>query len=415
MVQSVLVGAATALGLFMLYSAAAHRWPDSYFSGGPSVDPVVSRKLGKYALFRLGPVFLAAAFAAVTADRLDSPVWLAALSLGAIHVSHTSGFAIARIVRRRQVRHRMTALVFNVILCSAIACVVVVATVTASFWRPLIPRPSDLSIAVWTGLFAGVMAVWVSRLTFRPGDLPALVARVRQEVGPALVSYARDRAQSVGSDPQFVEALLIAEAMNRPKWMRRLEEKKARFIPRGSYGVMQVQSNSLLTDEQSIDLAVRPYAGVSVRNVNGGVLRPVLHALTERHNPDPMFVDLVEQVFYILEPSYRSTKARAPDGRPQIEVEEIRRVGESLVVTGTAVVHDGRVLYRPAHDDKARWVSARVLPDGPTGLRGRFSIAVPVATEELLLSGEPISTGTDPTDRVLTVNCEYPDREMPSG
>jgi len=73
-VAAIGVGLASALGLYM-YSSAEHHWPDNYFSVGPSVDPIVSRRLGRYTLFRLGPVYLAAVFTAVTVHRLHQTLW----------------------------------------------------------------------------------------------------------------------------------------------------------------------------------------------------------------------------------------------------------------------------------------------------------------------------------------------------
>jgi hypothetical protein len=167
-IESVLVGLATAVGLWMLYSAAAHEWPDSYFSVGPSVDPMVSRKLGKYALFRLGPVFLAGAFAAVTARRLHDPVCLAVGALGVAHVAHTNALAITRTVRRSGWRSRLTPILFHAVIAVAVAAALAAASATTFLSRPLIPQPSELSLALWAGLSAAVMGFWVRRLTFRP-------------------------------------------------------------------------------------------------------------------------------------------------------------------------------------------------------------------------------------------------------
>ncbi len=47
------VGAACGVVLNVFYLAVRHAWPENYFGLDGSVDPVVSRNIMRYALFRL--------------------------------------------------------------------------------------------------------------------------------------------------------------------------------------------------------------------------------------------------------------------------------------------------------------------------------------------------------------------------
>lgn len=406
---SISIGIAAAIGLYMLYQAAEHRWPDNYFSVGPSVDPLVSRKLGRYALFRLGPVFLAGAFAAVTANRLHNPVPVALLTLGAVHLANTSLLALARILRRSDRRRRLTAAAFHAILVIAVSGTLWISGITAFLLRPLIPHPSELSIALWAGLFAAVLGVWVQRLTFRSSALPSLLGKLRVEVTEDLLDYARAQAAAHSADPQLIEAILLSEALNRPPWMRSLEMKKGRLLRRGSYGIMQVYSPRPISDKESINQVAKQYSGIRVQRDQYGDARPLaLHSLVEKHNPDSKFVELVDQIFRLLEPSSsRATRARAGDGLPVIQVAEIVRRGESIVLTGSALPA-GDLHYLIQHETGVPGMLQTLsLQAAGSGGRVHFHLSVPVSAYAVSLQDSMMSE----PDRQVTVPCGFVDQE----
>jgi len=398
----------------MLYSAAAHQWPDNYFSVGTSVDPMVSRKLTKYALFRLGPVFLAGAFVAVTTRRLHDPAWLGLLLMGAIHLGHTHIRAVVRTVRHGNWRTALTPIAFHLSIAVGVAVTLYVAALTARFSRPLIPHPADLSIALWAGLLAAVLGYWVQRLTFRPSDLPVLLQAVRREVGPDLISYAHDSAVASRADAQLVEAILLAEALNRPAWVRHLENVKGRLLHGGTYGVMQVTSSAPISDRESIDRVVATFAGVTVpRDEYGSPRRVVLHALAERHNPGPNFVSLVDEIYSAIDASTaRSTRARDAAGRPLIEVDRVVRAGGQILIEGHAQVYENTLLYCSRADGEFGPWSSTVV--GSPGGGNSFTVTVAVETREVLLQPELMGEESDAEDRQLRVSCDWPDAEGPT-
>ena len=415
MLAGVAIGLATALGLLMLYQAAANEWPDNYFSVGPSVDPLVSRKLGKYALFRLGPVLLAGAFASSTASRVGAEPTIAVVTLGAAHLGLTNLRAIWRIVKRADRARRLTPLAYNLVVSVLVAATLCVALATRRISAALIPAPTDLTIALWAGAFAAVFAVWIRRLTFRPGDLGSLLPRVRAEVSPAVLEYARVASLRVNAEAQLVEAILLAESLNRPAWMRSLERRKSVVLHAGSYGVMQVRAPHAISDEESIDLAVARYAGAVVPRDADGIIPAALHALVERHNPDPNFVELVEHIYRLLEPPITSTRHRSADLLPSLIVNEVRREGEEIVLPGSADLEHCRFLFCMLDNGGAwsAWTAFEPLSPIPGG-RTQFEEHFPLTVRKVRFQG--LDERDCPLEDLLVeVDCRWPSKESAAG
>jgi hypothetical protein len=56
-----------------------------------------------------------------------------------------------------------------------------------------------------------------------------------------------------------VLAFAIVENLQRPPWVRRIENFFAKITKKGTYGVMQVSSTRGLSDEESVDQAVKTF------------------------------------------------------------------------------------------------------------------------------------------------------------
>jgi hypothetical protein len=52
---------------------------------------------------------------------------------------------------------------------------------------------------------------------------------------------------------------MVIENLQRPRWFRACERAKGKFFKHGSYGIMQVEADSPVSDEESIRIAVRTH------------------------------------------------------------------------------------------------------------------------------------------------------------
>jgi hypothetical protein len=294
------VGFLLALGgaaiLRAFFVALRTQWPLSYFAIGTLVDPIIRRSMTRYILFRAGPVFLASLFVAVTSDRWnnDTSATFVVSALIAMHLLNTYGLALVRAGRARHLDTRLG--LFWIASAVLVIASGAIALPLRRTLRSLVPQPSEMVSALWTGLFATAVAVAVVQ-TMRSGpvDLGPLLARSSSEIDSDLVDYAKQACEASDADIELVRAVMLVENLQRPGWVRRAERIKGRVFNKGSYGIMQVESNHPIDDRRSIDLAMErffknsagppgePRWDVAVRQ------RPII----ESYNSNRDFVDMV--------------------------------------------------------------------------------------------------------------------------
>ena len=259
-----LVGALVLRGV---YTTVRTRWPMHYFDLGESVglavDPVVSRSMGRYVLFRVGPVFVVATFVVVTAARWRRNEWLAG---GLLLAWYAIAVAASVISDRR--RSSTPSGPRSLAYWSSSAILIVASTVTAILLRDatedLVPGPDELLAALWSASFAAVAGVLVFRqMSGRESSPEAQLKRSYDELDPELVGHARALCLQHAASADLAICIMVVENLQRPAWFRRLERVRGRVRRRTSatYGVMQVESHTPLSDRESIDRAIPRLAG----------------------------------------------------------------------------------------------------------------------------------------------------------
>lgn len=97
------------------------------------------------------------------------------------------------------------------------------------------------------------------------------------------------------ADPAAVEAVALAEELNRPRWARRLERV---LVPRAAtYGLMQVRADRPLSDLESVELYLadlRAAGGYPALDDSHLHLRDFFLA----HNDDTNFADLATRLYW---------------------------------------------------------------------------------------------------------------------
>ena len=168
-----------ALLLHIFFRGLQHRWPEHYFSMEDVVDPVVSRGPLRYLAFRALPVYFTAVLLQGTLAQLGGRPVLGTVYLTALHLIDTNGRALFVALRGRILRGGSlpaASIYFQFVTAVVAATASTVAYFTFDLWLPLIPDPHELSAAVWTGLFAAVLAAYVQRLSSKRASLRSLVA-----------------------------------------------------------------------------------------------------------------------------------------------------------------------------------------------------------------------------------------------
>ena len=301
------VGLAVLLGslfLGMFYKAVSVQWPESYFAASDTGAYSVSSSPLRYLGFRFLPVYATCLFVAVSVKRLRGPSLIAALLVAAIHGTATVGIAVARDLRAPKAirRHRAPVTLLRTITLATVFAVAVAADASKQALSPLVPSLHELAATLWTGAIAAVAGVYALALsrgrTNNPSDL---VEKSFKSIPRSLVRVAKKAAADFDSEPELVLAVMTAENLQRPRWFRKLERLKSLVLPSGTYGIMQVQSDRYLGDEESIRLGVRDrLASQWVCDPSGKIDYERLKQLALAWNPDPTYDQLLINAYYYV-------------------------------------------------------------------------------------------------------------------
>lgn len=378
--ESIGWGLIGALLLQAFYAITRSRWPESYVTLSDLTGISGSRKLWQYLLFRLGPVYLATVLISETVRRLDGRPVVTAVTLTLFHVGATNGRAILWRLRNLRLPRTRNVLLFHFGVLLTISITVWLGIVTAVFWKGLIPSPSEVVASMWTGLFAALVATVAQQSLRRHNDSSGLVELARKEVGEDLWQYAEDAAMTHSCDPTLIRAIMLAEVLQRPLWMRRAERLKSIVSRSGSYGVTQEFSDHPLSDREAIELTARRFAGYfPERDDYGERIRARMEAAIEDHNYDAGFVRNVMDIYSELDSHpIADSDVRGPDGRAIIEVLSLKREGRTWLIDGTAVANTGHVFYL-ATDGSGEVTSAGMKASRMAPNRGTWSLELPLS------------------------------------
>lgn len=299
MFAAIIAAAASAATLHIFYTAVRHQWPQNYYSLEVStVDYQVSRSLFRYLSFRLVPTFLVFLFATVTVDRLQKATLLVTI-LSPLFYYATSDipYVVGKFRRLRRSRRPDGLLVVGLLWIVPLSAVSFLAFFLRDIFDVLIPPPSEINSNVWAGVFAAVGAVYLQRVAMRVPSTDQL-ARQSIDSNRALLLVAERVATDAGLDAGIIKALIVAEDLQRPRWVRRLERMSA-LVVRTSSGIMQVRSTGALSDAESIKIAVQSLAQNMPTRTRDDYDWAKKVAL--EWNPDEGYATLVDSIYWSSE------------------------------------------------------------------------------------------------------------------
>ncbi len=298
------------LFLSVFYQAVKTDWPESYFGAGDVSAYEISMTPLRYALFRFVPVYVTCVFVAVALDRRESFGAVGAVILGVGHGSVTLGTALVVWARSdaRQRPSRTSIALIRAVVFAGVIVVALAAAVTRDVLAAFVPPIPDLVAAFWTAIFAGITGAFLVRISRGALGEYGLVTRSLSELPPRLLDLASQIAKETAADDILVQAVMVVENVQRPKWFRTIERLKSRVVRRGTYGIMQVASDHPLSDEESIRKAVTErMAGVSVKAPTGSLDPKALRVFAANYNSNPNFATLLLSAYALVQQSRTST------------------------------------------------------------------------------------------------------------
>ena len=257
-------GVVAGVALNLVYRRIQSKWPESYFTLSDYWSHLKAQVPSRYLLFRFGPVVVLSLFFSRQLAAMEWPAWPFIAAALVVHIWPTSLRAAWRLVRYRSAGERSTPLVvLHLMSAAAVGLCLVGAALLRQHLSALVPDVEAVRDGLWTGLVASLLAVGFTHWTRAPErTLSGVVRAQRERVGPELVWHARSLAQDDGLDADLVEAVILAESMQRPRWFRRLERVKGIVLPRGTYGIMQVRAPRPIGDRRSIERALEVHRAV---------------------------------------------------------------------------------------------------------------------------------------------------------
>lgn len=283
--------------LHAFYRAVEFRWPASYMGAGDTGLYAILSTPGRYIAFRVVPVYIACVLVATSSARAGLDPLIASLGVAALHGVVTNGRVALQEVRTQAVvlRHRFPFVILRLFALLLILVVGVVGAYSHEAAAPLVPTLEQVGATLWTALLAGILAAYVMKTTARGGGgVDELIVRSYASLDEGLWEMAQVRALEHGADPRLLRAVMLIENIQRPAWLRSLEYAKARIVPAGTYGVMQVASSTPISDAESIEKAAIRLSGVSVWDDEIGVPDfDAVESAARSYNPDPAYPELL--------------------------------------------------------------------------------------------------------------------------
>ncbi|WP_345752502.1 hypothetical protein [Microbacterium rhizophilus] len=167
----------------------------------------------------------------------------------------------------------------------------------------------ELLMALWSGLLlAGAGGFLIHALRARDSgavafDVEYLVDRATRDVGIDVLDWLFVERIRLGADPILMKSLLVAEALQRPRWLRRIERLSVRLGVARTSGVMQMPAVHPLSDRESVTNAVDRYAGKWCLTLQGAspyrmwdVDSALTWAVAASHNGERKFADSVFEI-----------------------------------------------------------------------------------------------------------------------
>lgn len=289
-----------------VYGFFRTEWPESYTSLDSRIDHQYrSNPFRTVVGFRGLPVALTVMLISEMIDRNDGRVITGTIGMIAAYLLLTSARAIYEVLEKpRHPNYR-----FIVLHHFGQSLIVVIfawfGLIMHDLWGSCIPRGEEFAVAVLAGAFASVMAIWArSWLAADKMPFPELVHELRKDIGASQLNYALMRSANINPSDNFgrlVQAILLAEAQQRPAWFRKLETSIGKLGRRGTFGVAQVSSDRPISDEESIDLLIQQLmSGANFEFEDVDFHSAEVRDLLLEHNPDQEHVERIITYFYDL-------------------------------------------------------------------------------------------------------------------
>jgi len=174
----------------------------------------------------------------------------------------------------------------------------------------LAPSLSGIVDNVWSSLFVATLIIFyidatnradvneqeIEKENLRSNYIITIHRKLSEKFGDEILKYCKTKKCSVA----LLYAILIYEDMNRPVFIRIIENLLVRIFPcELTVGIAQVKSRIPLTDEESIEIATHILKNTDKLDIYESSSKEILSAI-KSYNPDKSYAESVIQILNTL-------------------------------------------------------------------------------------------------------------------
>lgn len=289
----------------LFYNVFQLRWPEYYFSTSDQSALYLSVSGKRFFLFRFLPVFLITTILLgvfAKTSNLSESILIGVLAM-LVYALRTNGLSLFYLVIKSPKVKTYYNLPFQLTQhFFVISMLLLIGFISGwfsklSFILNITPSISGLVDNVWASALAVLLGTYLRDL-YAARSLPTLDDVFRKSlknIDPKILEEIDQLSTQFNANPNLAKAICIVENIQRPKWFRRIENLKSVFKIKGTYGIMQVSARKLLSDKESVEIAIKD----KLANTKDLELTELVEVI-QRYNPDSNYKDQVIQAISYL-------------------------------------------------------------------------------------------------------------------
>lgn len=290
--------------LYVFYDFFKIKWPEFYFSTGDITSFIVSVSPFRYFAFRFLPVLLANILViAIFKDHLSlNDMLRAGFASGVFYAARSdlvTLWGLLIVSKQTKPFNKSSQVILHIVASAFIVACSLVGGYLARLPMVayIIPSTTVLIDNIYSSFITAVLVVYLYKLySSRGKDQEIYLADATRNLPSDIVKLIEAESKKHRANKNLVLAVCATENIQRPKWVRKLENLKGLVFPKGTYGIMQVSSREPLTDEESVVKSVKKYFS-HTRTAKGN---SELKKIVMRYNNSEQYIDIVMNVYAFM-------------------------------------------------------------------------------------------------------------------
>lgn len=292
--------------LRVFYRVFQLKWPELYFSTQDKTALAVSVSWKRYATFRFLPVFVSISLYAGIFLKNFSLLEYIYISVASsiFYGIMTDGLAIIRVLTKsKNIKTYFNSwhqILLHLVTITLLVFVGIISGIAANttFVSSITPTPQGLVDNIWSSLIVVILAFYFKDVLSGEGPAENIIFKKSLEgIDPQILHAIDKYSKEEYANTTLVKAICIAENLQRPPWIRKVEYFTKFIRHEGTYGIMQVKSKNPITDLESVKIATTNY----FKNSHGIKNELRVKELIRKYNDDNNYVDIVIKIMYFLD------------------------------------------------------------------------------------------------------------------